>query len=61
MSQAHFRLAQVEALPGYRLRLTYADGQTWEIDLTDWIDATDSLRRSKTPSCLPRPDWASVA
>ena len=50
MSQVHFRLAQVEALPGYRLRLTYADGQTWEIDLTDWIEATDSLRPLKDPA-----------
>jgi len=50
MSQACFRLVHVEALPAYRLRLTYADGQTWEIDLTDWIDATYSLRPLKDPA-----------
>ena len=43
MSKNHFRLTAVEALPGRRLRLTYADGQTFEVDLTEWINTTTSL------------------
>ncbi|AUB81869.1 DUF2442 domain-containing protein [Candidatus Thiodictyon syntrophicum] len=43
MSQVQLQLTKVEALAGYRLRLTYADAQTWEVDLEDWINVTASL------------------
>ena len=39
MSKNHFQLTAVEALPDYRLRLTYADGPSFEMDLGDWINA----------------------
>lgn len=47
MSKEPFVLFQVEALPAYRLRLSYADGQTFEVDLSDWIETTSSLRPLK--------------
>lgn len=37
MSKDHFVLTAVEALPDYRLRLSYADGQTFEVDLNERI------------------------
>ena len=40
MSKDHFVLTAVEALPDYRLRLSYADGQTFEVDLSDRIFTT---------------------
>jgi len=47
MSKKHFILTAVEALPNYRLRLTYADGQTFEVDLSDWINTTKALAALK--------------
>lgn len=47
MSKNHFQLTAVEALPDYRLRLTYADAQTFEVDLNDWINTTKSLAALK--------------
>ena len=43
MSKNHFILTAVEALPDYRLRLTYADGQALQADLSDWIHTTQAL------------------
>jgi hypothetical protein len=43
MSKKHFTLTAVEALPDYRLRLSYADGQVFEVDLSDWIHTTQAL------------------
>jgi hypothetical protein len=40
MSKDHFVLTAVEALPDYRLCLSYADGQTFEVDLSDRIFTT---------------------
>ena len=40
MSKDHFVLTAVEALPDYRLRLSYADGQTFEVDLNERIFST---------------------
>ncbi len=37
MSKNHFQFTAAEALPNYRLRLTYADGQSFEADLSDWM------------------------
>ena len=39
----HFVLTVVQALPYYCLRLTYADGQTFEVDLSEWINTTQAL------------------
>jgi len=47
MSRNHFILTRVEALPDYRLRLAYADGQTFEVDLTQWINTTKALTALK--------------
>lgn len=43
MSKDHFVLAAVEVLPDYRLRLTYADGQTFDVDLSERVHATEFL------------------
>lgn len=43
MSRKHFVLTTVEALPDYRLRLGYADGLSFEVDLTEWIKSTRAL------------------
>ncbi len=50
MSKDHFVLTEVEALPNYRLRLTYADGQTFEVDLSERIRATAFLAPLKEDS-----------
>ena len=47
MSKEHFRLTAVEALPDFGLRLTYADGQTFTVDLIDWIGTTKALAALK--------------
>lgn len=43
MSKDHFVLTAVEVLPDYRLRLTYADGQTFLVDLSERIRTTNFL------------------
>jgi len=50
MSKNHFTLTAVEALPDTRLRLTYADGQGFEVDLNDWIGATQALAPLRAPA-----------
>lgn len=47
MSKDHFLLTAAEALPNYRLHLTYADGQNFEMDLSDWINTTQALAALK--------------
>ena len=50
MSKDHFVLTEVEVLPEYCLRLTYADGRTYEVDLSERIRTThflDSLQDLK--------------
>ncbi|MBS4097692.1 MAG: DUF2442 domain-containing protein [Sulfuricella sp.] len=47
MSKDHFQLTAVEALSENRLRLTYADGRTFEVDLREWIDTTEALHALK--------------
>lgn len=54
MSKDHFQLTAVEALPDYRLRLTYADGRTFEVDLRDWIETTEALQALKDPALFSR-------
>ena len=43
MSKKHFILVGVEALPAYRLRLSYADDHSFEVDLADWVNNTRTL------------------
>jgi len=43
MIKDHFRLTAVEALPDYRLRLTYGDGKVFELDLAERIATTAFL------------------
>lgn len=54
MSNDHFQLTAVEALPDYRLRLSYADGQTFEVDLRPWIETTAALRTLQDPALFAR-------
>jgi hypothetical protein len=50
MSTRHFQLTQVEALSSARLRLSYADGQVFEVDLRSWVDITESLKALREPA-----------
>lgn len=54
MSKDHFQLTSVAALPGHRLRLVYADGQTFEADLREWINAGKALRALKNLELFAR-------
>lgn len=54
MSNDHFQLTAVEALPDHRLRLTYADGQTFEVDLRPWIETTTTLGTLQNPALFAR-------
>jgi len=47
MSRDHFQLTAVAALPDYRLRLSYVDGQEFEVDLGEWIATTSILHPLK--------------
>jgi hypothetical protein len=47
MSKDHFVLTAVRALANYRLRLTYADDQTFEVDLGDVMRKSKSLAALK--------------
>jgi hypothetical protein len=47
MSKDHFKLTATLVLPDYGLRLSYADGQTFEVDLREWIDTTQLLAALK--------------
>jgi len=50
MSRDHFQLTAVDALSDDRLRLTYADGQTFEVALRAWIETTTALRALQNPA-----------
>lgn len=47
MSKDHFQLTDVTPLPDHRLRLTYADGKTFEVGLDEWIATSPILRALK--------------
>jgi len=49
MSRHHFQLTTVQALPESRLLLTYADGQSFEVDLRQWIASSTVLRPLADP------------
>lgn len=44
MSKNHFRIRSVEVLSDFQLRLAFADGKNFDVDLSDWIHTTQSLR-----------------
>lgn len=50
MSKKHFQLTSIETLPSHHLRLSYADGQVFEVDLQPWINTTKALKPLKDPS-----------
>lgn len=43
MSKDHFQLTAVKATAPYTLRLTYADGEAFEVNLQPWIASTKLL------------------
>lgn len=44
MSQKHFMLTGVEPLTNHRLRLSYADEMTFEVNLDEWIKTSKALQ-----------------
>ena len=50
MSNEHFQLTQVDALPDFHLHLVYADGQTFTIDMKPWINKSKHLLALKDPA-----------
>ncbi|AVO48647.1 hypothetical protein C6568_04725 [Melaminivora suipulveris] len=42
-SKDHFTLTAVQARRGHCLHLTYADGQSFDVDLSDWIGSSKVL------------------
>lgn len=54
MIKKHFRISSVEALPAYRLRLTFADNETFEIDLKQWIESSRVLSILKDPDLFAK-------
>lgn len=54
MNRKHFQLTAVAPLPEFRLRLTYADGAEFEVDLADWIGTTRALDRLRDAGLFAR-------
>lgn len=54
MIKSNFRLTAVEALPHYRLRLAYADGKTFEVDLAEPVNTSAFLAPLKDASLFAR-------
>ena len=50
----HFTLAAVQARPGQRLHLTYADGQSFDVDLSEWISSAKALAPLQDSSLFAR-------
>ena len=50
MNQDPLRLSAVESRQAQHLRLTFQDGQTFEVDLTEWIANTRALRALSDPA-----------
>lgn len=60
MSRDYFRLSAVEALPDYRLNLTYADGQAFVVDLHSWIETGEALQALKDPTLFTQVKMGSA-
>ncbi len=43
-------ITRVEALPGYRIRLTYIDGETYELDYSEKLDKSDFIGQLRDPA-----------
>ncbi|WP_262966130.1 DUF2442 domain-containing protein [Methylobacter psychrophilus] len=54
MSKEHFRLTAVRTLDKYQLRLTYADEQTFDVNLTDLIGTSAFLAPLKNASLFAK-------
>ncbi|HTR00803.1 MAG TPA: DUF2442 domain-containing protein [Candidatus Acidoferrum sp.] len=54
MSKSHFRLTKVKALKGCCLSLTFADGQTFTVDLNGWIAKTKPLKALQDAALFAR-------
>lgn len=54
MSKNHFLLTAVEALPDYHLRLCYADGQVFMVDLAALIHSSQFLALLKDSALFAR-------
>lgn len=46
----HFRLTKAKALRNWCLKITYADGRDFNIDLSDWIKTSSFLKPLQDPS-----------
>lgn len=44
MNKPYFRLTRVKALKDFNLSLAFADGQTFTVDLHDWVTKTKALK-----------------
>lgn len=44
MNKSYFRLKKIKALKGFCLSLAYADGETFTVDLNEWIAKTKPLK-----------------
>ena len=54
MNKDHFQITALEALPDFRLRLTYVDGQSFDVSLQAWIKSTKALRALKDASLFAK-------
>ena len=54
MSKNHFQLTTVKALPEYCLRLKYADGQRFEVELREWVEGSKTLEALRDPELFAR-------
>lgn len=54
MNKKHFRISCVEALLDYRLRITFADEEIFEINLTEWIESSRALSPLQDPELFAR-------
>jgi hypothetical protein len=54
MSRDHFQLTAVQALPESRLLLTYADRQSFEVDLREWIASSSMLQVLVDPALFAK-------
>lgn len=70
MSKDHFQLTAVKALASHTLRLTYADGEVFEVNLQPWITSTRALHPLKNAARFAKAkrglggrsvDWAGDA
>ena len=54
MNKKHFRINSVEPLPEYKLRITFADDVTFELDLAEWIKNSRALAPLEDPELFAK-------